>query len=182
MVEQGESLEARFAQDEANFVENMQKLRQRRGWSQGEFARQMQAAGWKSFHQTTVSRIEQGERPVRLGESRGIAEALGSSVSQMIRPGDGLETIRALEQNTERAKEIRTQIYELIPRLHAAQNSVRVHLDIVKAEQHNTGNNFSALLDRSTAVSKAKDVIDDSFIQDIIDDLRVRYGLDSEEG
>src|SRR5699024_11834141 len=91
MVEQGESLEARFAQDEANFVENMQKLRQRRGWSQGEFARQMQAAGWKSFHQTTVSRIEQGERPVRLGESRGIAEALGSSVSQMIRPGDGLD-------------------------------------------------------------------------------------------
>lgn len=180
MNETEDSLEARFEQDEANFAKNMQRLRGRRGWSQGEFARQMQAAGWTSFHQTTVSRIENGTRPVRLGESRGIAEALGSTVSQMIQPSDGLETLRALERSIERTQEIRQEIYYLIPRLHAMQNGVRVHLERVKQEPRSAGEAQTEFMDRSRIMFTAKDVIDDSYIQDIIDDLRVRYGLNSE--
>ncbi len=72
--------------EEAQFVANMKRLREERGWSQGEMARQMAAAGWDGFHQTTVSRIEKGERPVRLSEARGIAELLETSVSSMIAP------------------------------------------------------------------------------------------------
>src|SRR5699024_4589604 len=121
MIEDKKSLEADAVDDETNFVRNMQKLREQRGWSQGELARRMQEVGWTSFHQTTVSRIEQGLRPVRLGESRGIAEVLGSSVDQMIRPGDGSENIRQLEKLVEEAKRIRRDIYASIQELHSVQ-------------------------------------------------------------
>lgn len=72
------------AVEEANFVANMKRLRADRGWSQGELAKRMKVAGWDKFHQTTISRIEQGVQPVRLGEARGIADALGTTVDQMV--------------------------------------------------------------------------------------------------
>lgn len=76
--------QAPAASDDDRFAENMRVLREQRGWSQGEMARQMQRAGWPNFHQTTVSRIEKGERPVRVSEARGIAAVLGSTLDQMI--------------------------------------------------------------------------------------------------
>lgn len=72
------------AVEEANFVANMKRLRESHGWSQGELAKRMKVAGWDKFHQTTISRIEQGVQPVRLGEARGIADALGATVDQMV--------------------------------------------------------------------------------------------------
>lgn len=75
--------------DESWFIENMKTLRERKGWSQGELARNVAALGWDSFHQTTISRIEKGERPVRLAEARGIAAALEASVAQMTSPPSG---------------------------------------------------------------------------------------------
>lgn len=89
------------ADDEDHFRRNMQKLREQYGWSQGELARRMQEAGWTSFHQTTVSRIEKGERPVRLGEARGIAKVLGTITSQMILPNDEFLSLRKLELTLE---------------------------------------------------------------------------------
>lgn len=76
--------------DESWFIDNMKTLRERKGWSQGELARNVAALGWDAFHQTTISRIEKGERPVRLAEARGIAAALDSSVAQMTSPPSGL--------------------------------------------------------------------------------------------
>lgn len=46
-------------------------------------ARRISADGL-AFHQTTVQRIEAGERPVRLDEAHVIAYALGSSVEAMV--------------------------------------------------------------------------------------------------
>lgn len=63
-------------QDEQRFADNMRQLRESKSWSQGELARRMQEIGWSSFHQTTVSRIEKCERPLRLGEARAIASIL----------------------------------------------------------------------------------------------------------
>ncbi|MFC9518558.1 helix-turn-helix domain-containing protein [Nocardiaceae bacterium NPDC056970] len=70
--------------DDDRFAENMKLLREQRGWSQGEMARQMQRAGWGTFHQTTISRIEKGDRPVRVGEAGAIAEVLGASLGRLI--------------------------------------------------------------------------------------------------
>ncbi|UZX04026.1 helix-turn-helix domain-containing protein [Arthrobacter sp. CDRTa11] len=72
--------------EEAQFVENVQRLREAKGWSQGELARRMAADGWDGFHQTTISRIEKGQRPVRLAEARALAKVLGSQVGVMMAP------------------------------------------------------------------------------------------------
>jgi len=70
--------------DEAHFVKNMQRVREQNGWSQGELARRVSELGFSGFHQTTISRIEKAERPVRLSEARGIADALGKPVDELL--------------------------------------------------------------------------------------------------
>ena len=42
-------------------------LREERGWSQSEVARRMKVYGY-NWHQTTVGRVENGKRPLRLNE------------------------------------------------------------------------------------------------------------------
>ncbi|MCA4132957.1 helix-turn-helix transcriptional regulator [Arthrobacter sp. M4] len=70
--------------DEERFRANMKMHRERLGWSQGELSRRLIESGWGIFHQTTVSRIESGERPVKLGEARAIAAMLGVSLEKMM--------------------------------------------------------------------------------------------------
>ncbi|MDN5688753.1 MAG: helix-turn-helix transcriptional regulator [Brachybacterium sp.] len=89
--------EPRGAIEEANFIANMRRLREENGWSQGELAQRMQGAGWTEFHQTTISRMEKGARPVRLGEARGIAGVLGTLVGQMILDEPAARSLRELE-------------------------------------------------------------------------------------
>ncbi|WP_307219140.1 helix-turn-helix transcriptional regulator [Microbacterium sp. SORGH_AS_0888] len=76
--------------DEANFARNMAVLRERRGMSQSELARRMTERGFDNYSQMTVSRTEKGQRPIRLGEARVLAEVLGSRLEEMTR-GSGIE-------------------------------------------------------------------------------------------
>ena len=50
--------------------------RERQGWNQGELATRLEAAGLP-WHQTTVSKVERGERPVRAVELPLLAAVLG---------------------------------------------------------------------------------------------------------
>ena len=59
------------------------RLRNDMGWSQGALARSLAAAGFKGAHQTTVSRIEKGERAVTLHEAYIIAEVFGISLDDL---------------------------------------------------------------------------------------------------
>lgn len=93
--------EPRGAIEEANFIANMRRLREEHGWSQGQMAQRMQEAGWTDFHQTTISRMENGSRPVRLGEARGIAGVLGALVGQMILDEPAARSLRELELNVQ---------------------------------------------------------------------------------
>lgn len=68
------------------FGANLKRLRESRGWSQSEFARQMQEAGWPKYSQVAVSRTEEGNRVVRLDEAIGLAGILDSTITQMISP------------------------------------------------------------------------------------------------
>ncbi|MFI5729177.1 multiprotein-bridging factor 1 family protein [Kribbella sp. NPDC051587] len=86
--------------DEALFAENMRRRREELGWSQGELARKMQDAGWENFHQTTVSRIEKGERPIRLNEARGLAGVMDAAVAEMLRPPAEAELTTRLRSRT----------------------------------------------------------------------------------
>ncbi|MGP5596861.1 helix-turn-helix domain-containing protein [Brachybacterium alimentarium] len=98
--------EPRGAIEEANFIANMAKLRKAQGWSQGELAKRMQDAGWSKFHQTTISRIEQGVQAVRLGEARGIADALGTLVGPMLLNDEVSEKWWELDEATRKLRDL----------------------------------------------------------------------------
>lgn len=91
-----EEINGRGSDDEARFVASMKRLREQRGWSQGELARRMAESGWDGFHQTTISRIEKGERPVRLGEAKGIATLLEVPVARMLIPSEEANLLQNL--------------------------------------------------------------------------------------
>lgn len=74
--------------DEANFARRMATLRTDLDMSQSELARRMVENGFDTYSQMTVSRTEKGDRPIRLGEARVLAQILGSSVEQMTRGSD----------------------------------------------------------------------------------------------
>ncbi|MBO0596470.1 helix-turn-helix transcriptional regulator [Nesterenkonia sp. E16_7] len=70
--------------EELRFREALNSLRREQDMSQGELARRMVEEGWEQFNQATVSRIEKGTRPVRLGEARALARVLGTEVGYML--------------------------------------------------------------------------------------------------
>lgn len=92
--------------EERNFIANMAKLRKGQSWSQGELAKRMQASGWTDFHQTTISRIENGTRPVRLGEARGIADVLGTLVGPMLLNDEVSEKWWELDEATRKLRDL----------------------------------------------------------------------------
>lgn len=82
------------------FRENMRREREARGWSQGELAKQLTQAGWAALgHQTTIGRIENGTRPVKLDESVAIAETFGVDLMTMTFEMDAY-LFRMTEQTT----------------------------------------------------------------------------------
>lgn len=76
----------------------------------GELARRMVDAGWSDFHQATVSRIEKGQRPVRLGEARALARLLGVHLGYMTAPNEESRTLQRFWSEIEAANSYRTKV------------------------------------------------------------------------
>ncbi|MFF0770920.1 helix-turn-helix domain-containing protein [Nonomuraea wenchangensis] len=70
---------------EGMFAANMRAVRQQRGWSQHELGTRLVEAGM-SLHQSTIARIESGQRPVRLNEAVAMARALGVGLADLLAP------------------------------------------------------------------------------------------------
>lgn len=117
------------AEEEANFIAAVKRIREELGWSQGELAKRMSDSGWDGFHQTTISRIEKGERPVRLGEARGLAKALGALVGQMILPAEQGKSLRDLELSVMSAEKAATGIASSAQELLGIQTSLKYELE-----------------------------------------------------
>jgi transcriptional regulator with XRE-family HTH domain len=75
-----------YALWERNFRQQMQRLREAQELTQSDLARSLKGFGLP-FHQQTIQRIEQGERPVRLNEAHLIAKVLGVTVDSMTAAG-----------------------------------------------------------------------------------------------
>lgn len=91
------------SREDRDFADNMKRIREIQGWSQGELARRIGDFGLEGFHQTTISRIEKGERLVRLGEARTIARALGRPVDHLLLPRRDVEPLEAFALDLEEA-------------------------------------------------------------------------------
>lgn len=85
-----------LANEDAQFAESVRDLREGLGLSQGDLVKRLHQLGLKTFHQTTVSRIEKRERPVRIGEAKVIATALDSTVGEMTAATDERRAFRSL--------------------------------------------------------------------------------------
>lgn len=67
------------------FIENLRRARERKGWSLTEFSRHMREdLRWTVFHPTTMTRIEAGERKVRLEEADALAFGLGMDLADLL--------------------------------------------------------------------------------------------------
>jgi transcriptional regulator with XRE-family HTH domain len=64
------------------FVENMRRLREKARMTQTDLAKALKARGLP-FHQPTIQRIENGDRPVRLNEAFAIADELDCDLETM---------------------------------------------------------------------------------------------------
>ena len=83
-----------------NFAANLKERREAAGISKAEFVRRLADLGWSSAHQTTLTRIEDGERPARLGEARLIARALRVPLHLMMREPEVVDLVTRLEQRS----------------------------------------------------------------------------------
>lgn len=75
--------ESAVAGGERRIRENLASLREVKGWSQATLAEKLSQAGLPGFYQTTVARIEKGERALKLSEAAIVAKVFGVDLIQL---------------------------------------------------------------------------------------------------
>lgn len=74
-----------FDEAEAMFALNLREARERMSLSQADLAKRMSALGFR-WHQATVYKVENGDRPVKLGEALALAEMLQVPLRELTAP------------------------------------------------------------------------------------------------
>lgn len=108
----------------------MRELREQQGLSQQGFVNQLAARGILQWHQTTVGKVESGQRPVRVDEAMAIADTLGVLVQDLIEnPNSEAARYRKSVQLSARYWELDTILQFLGGRI----DEVKSELDRVRA-------------------------------------------------
>lgn len=105
-----ESVSGPGDEDEEAFIRSMKRLREERGWTQADLARKMTDIGWSGMYQTTISRMEKGERPVRIGEARGLARVFEVTVGMMIAQPESSKPVESLKNSVMKLEEVRSRL------------------------------------------------------------------------
>ncbi len=74
----------------ATFASRVRQSREGRGWTQEELARHLAEVGLR-LDPTAITRIERGDRAVRIEEAVAIAAALRTPLNALLQPVDGVE-------------------------------------------------------------------------------------------
>ena len=77
-----------------NFARSLRGAREDRGMSQERIAKEMNTRGFK-FHQSTVNKIETGERKVNVEEAFELAKVMGIPLTLLFEPDDQLPVTSA---------------------------------------------------------------------------------------
>ncbi|WP_190263737.1 hypothetical protein [Glutamicibacter nicotianae] len=142
-------------------------------------AKQMQAAGWEGFHQTTISRIEKGDRPVRLSEASGIALVLGVEMWQMVLADEASRPLRELEKSIEQLRRLGLILGENVRDYLFYQSLIRKELDDIDeltwgAEGH--GFNPQFIQKRDELKMAAARLLSRTYMEDIDEFMRSENG------
>lgn len=110
-----------------------------RGWSQRELARELALHGIK-LDPSGITRLEKGQRPIRLDEAAAIARVFNASVEEMISPPDNLifqaaESARKWISSAKQTEEYGQRFSELISKYGSMEDLMQPDLpkDILEA-------------------------------------------------
>lgn len=117
------------------FRENMRATREQEGISQGELSKRLTDAGWTVFHQTTVARIESGNRPVKLDEAAAIAQALNSTLPILITSPKAVGILYAVTEDTALLLESHDEAVERLRYLAAVRQSLKLSMSQLERRQ-----------------------------------------------
>lgn len=118
--------------EEKRFAALMRTVRESKGISQEDMGRKMVEAGWAGWRQTTVSRIEAGNRTVRLAEAHAIARILGLGLTRML----DAQAQEGTAEDAARLKELESEIrgvHEQIEKLQARADQLTTTRDRLAA-------------------------------------------------
>lgn len=123
---------------DANFAANMVRLRTELGLSQADLVQRLreaprEAGRWPEVHQTTISRIEKGERQVRYSESFRIASALGTTPWAMVAPPYLLDAEDKLDKEMARVADAYNAIGRSVRNLVLSRRWLRDAFDKAKS-------------------------------------------------
>lgn len=115
---------------EKNFRERMLRMRQAKGMTQTDLARELRTAFGLPFHQQTIQRIETGERPIRLNEANLIAEILETDLFTLMADLRNPESVRfnlalASERLANTCKAIASEIAEYMDDIERSYSDVQ---------------------------------------------------------
>jgi transcriptional regulator with XRE-family HTH domain len=123
----------------AVFGRRLRYLREEAGLTQRQLADVMREAGYK-MHQTTVAKIEAGERAVPVDEAAQFADALGIDLTQLLNVGQkrlitAQLKVRSLEHRAEEYARVLEETQVLMDHTLAKLEDARARLKELEAEQ-----------------------------------------------
>jgi transcriptional regulator with XRE-family HTH domain len=137
---------------EQRFAENLRRAREDKKVSQVKLAQEMAARGWH-WHQQTVTRVESGQRMVRLGEALAVAEILDTSMTMLTASTRETSAVSVLGESASRTKRAYEQIAEWTETMLFAQRQLRT-----SADEAESANYYGSALVQAVA-AEAGDVL-----------------------
>ena len=113
------------------FGENLKFSREKMGESQTGLAKKMADLGFP-WHQTTVSRIELGERPVQLVEALALTKVTGVNVGDMLQSPHDVQLTRLLQKANRHVADLLNAIHQSTYEVIRAKIELESHLAAAK--------------------------------------------------
>lgn len=112
-----------FKNEDQHFAENVRRERNKRGWSQAEVARRLREVGLEQFHPTTVSRIENLDRPVRLSEAALFAGIFDTTVAKLV--ANHIEEVELLVESLGTMRELESRLVRAYSLYQSGRSALR---------------------------------------------------------
>jgi FtsZ-interacting cell division protein YlmF len=123
---------------ERRFAANLRFMRELAGLSQVSFARQMRGRDWP-WRQQTVTRVESGQRLIRLGEAQAAAEILNTTIDRLTGPTDEMRDLELLAGWIRDARFAWRMISRGTSFLLNARRNLRLHPALASGEPPDSG-------------------------------------------
>jgi transcriptional regulator with XRE-family HTH domain len=150
----------------AGFRHRITRERKKRGWSQAEVARKLKAKDIDNVHISTVSKIEAGDREIKLDEALAIAEIYGLSLDVLLgRKPQGQRNLRyLLDALTDAVFLSRTELQRTAKTLHDRLEDIPPDY----AGYDTLAGHVRAVTDHLDAAGRALEGLVDESIKDIV--------------